>query len=382
MNIGLVGQRLLIDDPAGVEKYIYNVFHNLALVDKANKYTIYVPHKPKKTFWEELVGDNENFKYKVVKPFISWTQISLAWELLIHPQDVVFYPTDTVSGLLNFLAPLRFKPVCMVHDLGYTKTKEYSNILKQVLHYFTVWYTLIFCKRLIVPSVRVKQSIFEHYPLFRNDKKVIVIPEGLNPNFCKRNKGEIDKVKEEYSIVGDYLYFVSTIQPRKNIPKMIQAFSMVIKENEKYNNMKLIISGKKGWKFNESLDAPKKFGIENNVKFIGRNTDYEVSTLMSGAKALINLSLEEGFGLPLLEAMACETPLLLSDIEVYKEVAGKYAVYADPYDLESMKKGILEIIEKQYPREYITNAKDITARFTWEMASKNTLTVFKSLTSC
>jgi|GEM_PF-603480 len=389
MKIGLVGQKLLIDNPAGVEKYMYYIFQGLAKVDKENNYIIYVTKKPEETFWKELTQGNKNFEYKVIKyskyPLISWTQMLLAKELYDNPVDVVFYPMDTISGLLNFFIPKKFNPVCMIHDFGYLKTKEYKNPVIRLIHFFTIYYVIIFSKKLIVPAQGVKDTALNIYPTLNNtlynEKKIEVVTEGLNPYFLQpKQKSSIESIRTKYGIEdNEYLYFVSTIQPRKNIPAMIEAFSKAIKENPKYKNTQLVITGKYGWHYNESIEAPKKYGVENNVKFIGRTSDEEVALLMRNTKAFINVSIEEGFGLPALEAMASRAPMILSDINVYKELAQDTAIYVDPNNIESIKAGILKVLENKYTKEYITKAKALSENYTWDKAATKTLEVFNML---
>jgi glycosyltransferase involved in cell wall biosynthesis len=389
MKIGLVGQNLLIDKPAGVEKYIYYIFHNLAKIDKTNEYTVYLPKTPEESWWKTLTNSNEHFKYKVIpystKPFVSWTQMLLAQELYKNPIDVIFYPFDTISGLLNFFMPKQFNPVCMIHDFGYIKTKEYRNPIIRLIHFFTIYYVIVFSKKLIVPANSVKETALKMYPtfgdvLYKKDKMEVVV-EGLNPYFTETNKPKgaktIKELRNKYGIEDNpYLYFVSTIQPRKNIPIMIEAFSKVIKENPKHKDVQMVLTGKYGWHYNESLEAPKKFKIEDNVKFIGRTSDEEVATLMKNAQAFINISIEEGFGLPALEAMSCKTPMILSDIDVYKELARDYAIYVDPLNVENIKEGILAALEDNYPKNAIEMAKKLSEKYTWEKAAQKTLEVF------
>jgi len=388
MKIGLVGHKLIIDEPAGVEKYIYQIFNGLASIDKQNNYTVYFTKEPKKDYWEKLSNGNKNFKYKVVKnfkgPFKSWVQLSLALELYVNPRDVVFYPSDTISGLLNILSPKKFNAVCMLHDLGYKETNEYKNPVIKWLHHYTIEFMLKNSRKLIVPSNDVKAKILKIYPTLKKkiENKITVIPEGLNDNFINSDKITLKQrkdIREKFKLDGhQYLYFISTIQPRKNIPLMIEAFSEVIKENPNYKDVLLILSGKFGWFYEEAVNAPEKFGIKNNVKFLQRTSDEDAAILMKEATSFISCSLEEGFGLPVLEAMACEKPLIISNIPVYKELVGENAIYVNPKNKDSIKAGILEILCDTNQDERIKAAKELSKEFTWEKTAEKTLSVLKS----
>ncbi len=270
MKIGLIGKLLLIDNPAGVEKYIFNIFNALAKIDDRNQYVVYFDKEPDAKFFKKLTNNNKNFEYKVLekskKPFISWTQMTLAQELLKNPVDVVFFPNDTVAGIPPLLSP-EFKAISMIHDLGYKSYNEYGKKpLIKFLHHYTLWYVMLFAKKIIVPSESVKDDVLDEKWSGYDPHKIAVIPEAVDERFHRYEKEDIDKVREKYNIgKGKYLHFISTIQPRKNIPNMIHGFALAIKQNPNLKNLKLLISGKNGWDYEESLDAPKKYGVEENA---------------------------------------------------------------------------------------------------------------------
>jgi len=153
----------------------------------------------------------------------------------------------------------------------------------------------------------------------------------------------------------------------------VEAFSKVI---EKYPNLKLLIAGKGGWNFDRSLEAPRKYGVENKVIFLGRVPDEDLPILFSGATGHINVSFEEGFGLPLLEALACEIPSIVSDIPPYLEVGGNLPTYVDPNNIGSIKKGILELLKKEHNRKTL---RERAEKFSWEESARKTISVFESV---
>jgi len=237
-----------------------------------------------------------------------------------------------------------------------------------------------FSKLVIVPSVSVKKAISNLSWPFIDQEKVRVVPEGVNDTYYKRGREEIDKIREKYKIgAGRYLFFVSTIQPRKNIPRMVHGFSLALEENKDLRDAKLLISGKLGWMYQDSLDAPKKYGVQDNVMFLGRTPDVDLPILYSGAEYFINLSLEEGFGIPLLEAMACETPAIVSDIPAFRELGREFPIYVDPYSIYSIRDGIKKALTKKRPAEDIKKAREISQKYTWENTAEQLLTLFQSL---
>ncbi|MFH1899510.1 MAG: glycosyltransferase family 1 protein [Patescibacteria group bacterium] len=375
MKIGLNGQKLLIDSPAGPEKYTYNLFQALAKIDKENKYIIYLDKKPGKEWFKNLTCNNPNCSYVVIPNTLFWTQINLAAELLNNPPDVFFTAIHTIPMVRSS----KTKFVTMIHGLEYKYTAGYDNPIYRFKIDRPVKYTAQHSDKIIVPSQATKSALLKQtWGIDR--EKIEIIYEGVNTNFKKKTVKDVNLIRERYEIgQSSYLLFVSTIQPRKNIPNTVAAFSKLIKENTKFKDTKLLLAGKFGWDFNESLDSPKKYGVEKNVLFLGRVLDEDLPSLFSGAKGYINMSLEEGFGLPLLEAMSCETPCLVSDIPAFDEIGSGFPVFADPNNIENMKEGMVAILSGKVSDEHRKESRKYAQSFTWENTAKRTLAVLENL---
>ena len=149
----------------------------------------------------------------------------------------------------------------------------------------------------------------------------------------------------------------------------------MIKENPKFMDIKLVIAGKNGWMYEESIESPSQFGISENVIFTGQIIDYDLPILFSGAHAFVSCSLEEGFGLPLLESIACETPAMVSDIPAFREIGEDKVVYVDPDSIEDIKKGFLEVISNPKMKDL----KLLAQEFTWNKTAEKTLQIIKNL---
>ncbi len=371
MKIGLNGQRILIENPAGPEKFTINLFQALAKIDKKNEYIIYLNREPKSDFFQKLTGENRDFSCKVINYPNLWTQLGLAKELIENPVDVFFTAVHTIPVVRSS----KTKFVVMIHGLEYRYTKNFKNPINRFKTERPIKYAVKHSDKIITPTKATKDEILKRGWGVSNEK-IEIISEGVSDIFYKRSENEINGIREKYKIGNNpYLLFVSTIQPRKNIPNMVDAFSKFIKENTDFENTKLLIAGKKGWDCEESLEAPQKFGVEKNVLFLGRVPDEDLPILFSGAVGHINISFEEGFGLPLLESMACGIPSVVSDIPAYCEVGGTLPIYVDPNNIEEIKKGILDLLGSK---------KDINALiqrsklFTWEKTAEKTLKVLQN----
>jgi len=376
MKIGLNGQQLLIKKLAGPEVYTLNTFKSFAKVDKENEYIVYFSKTPSEDFWQELSQDNNNFSYKVVSGLLSWTHIGLARQLFKDGVDVFFGATHTIP----IIRPGKTMFVSMIHGLEYRVNKQLKKLsFRFIVHPFILWWVIKFSGFTIVPSKAVKNAILSlKWPLIKADK-IRVVHEGVSDSYYKRPDNEVKKLRNKYQ-VGDssYLYFVSTIQPRKNIPNMVHGFSLALEEIPKLKGTKLLISGKLGWMYQDSLDAPKKYGVEKQVRFLGRTPDDELPVLYSGAHYFINLSFEEGFGIPLLESMACETPAIISNIPAFKELGREYPIYVDPHSVDSIKKGIIKALTDKRDPENIKKAKEISLKYTWENTAFQLVSIFES----
>lgn len=379
MKIGLNGQKLLSSNPAGPEKYTYNLYQTLAKIDTANDYVIYFDQEPSENFIKELTGGNTTFSFKVVHKTLAWTQVDLALELLKNPVDVFFTPIHT----LPILHSPKLKIVAMLHGLEYATNKNTKSIFYSLLKGKHEWVVATVSDKIIVPSSATKSAILNKKWLGVTQNKIDIITEGVSDIFYKRTPDEITTVKSKYNLdLGTrYLIFVSTIQPRKNIPNMLEAYSKAINEHPELQNTKILLVGKTGWNFAESLEAPKKFGIEKNTIFMGRIPDDDLPPLMSGAEGYISCSLDEGFGLPLLEAMACETPCIVSAIPAHKELGGSFPTYVEPKSVSEISKAIWELFTKPKNITVILGAKKRANSYTWNQTASKTLSVLRAVTN-
>jgi len=370
MKIGLNGQKILDKNPAGPEIFTINLFENLAKIDLENEYFIYTTRKPEKDLENKIKQGNEKFHFKEIEYRKLWTQYGLAKELIKNPVDVFF----TAIHSIPMIRSSKTKFVVMIHGLEYQYTSGYKNPLNKFFIERPIRYAIKHSDKIITPSLATKKEILK-----RNwnvdEKKIEVVYEGVSEEFYPKSEEEIDKIRKKYEIgKNPYLLFVSTIQPRKNIPNMIRAFSQFISENKNMKNTLLLIAGKKGWDYEKSLEAPQKYGIEKNVKFLGRVPEEDLPVLYSGAKGYINVSFEEGFGLPLLESMACGIPSVVSNIPAHKEVGDYLPIYVDPNNIENIKDGIFEIMTRSFDKkDFIERSKN----FSWKNTAEKTLEVLE-----
>ena len=175
---------------------------------------------------------------------------------------------------------------------------------------------------------------------------------------------------------NDYLLYVGTLQPRKNLVRAIEAFGLLKRDS----TLKFVIAGKKGWLYDEIFEKVKELNLENEVIFTGYVPDEDLPELYKNAKAFIFVSLYEGFGLPVLEAMSYGIPVLTSNTSSLPEVAGDAALLVDPENTEEIAKGMERLLtDEKLRQQLISKGKEQIKKFSWEKAAKETLQVLEEV---
>jgi glycosyltransferase involved in cell wall biosynthesis len=187
----------------------------------------------------------------------------------------------------------------------------------------------------------------------------------------------IAAAKGRYGIQGDYLLYLGTLQPRKNLVRLVEAFAR-LESSTSY--VRLVLAGKKGWLYDELFARVESLDLGERVVYPGYIADEDKAALLSGAMALVYPSLYEGFGLPLLEAMACDTPVLTSSASSLPEVAGDAALFIDPLDTETITAGLFRLInDVELRRSLIMKGRAQVRRFSWAYAARQISEVLESV---
>ena len=386
MKIAINGQKLTVDKLAGPELYTLNLIKALSLVDAENSYCIYLDKSPNEEAQKVLENLGPNFSVKILPAVASWTQVSLLKELYMEKFDVFFTAVHTFP----FLYFGRTKIVSMIHGLEYVYADLYHRPLRKVLAGLPEKLVCRFSDKIVAPSEFTKEAILskvaDGWKLKNPD--IAVIPEGVSDKFKKSSTEEISKTISHHEKMQNinlsnrpYLIFISTIQPRKNLKSIIEAIAL-LKDN--YGIIiNLLVCGKLGWDYDEDLAAPGGYEVPDQVFFLGRVPEEDLISLLSGSVAYISASFEEGFGLPLLEAMACEVPAIVSDIPAYRSIAKDAAIYFDPHNVQDIAAKIHDFLKldessagKSSVREAVLQAKIIADSYTWEQTASKMLRIF------
>lgn len=379
MKIGFDASRISTPQRTGTENYSFYLAQALAAVDRENLYTLYFREVPGQEEFEKIIRKNPNFRIKVIPWPRLWTQGGLAWECLRYPLDLLFVPAHT----LPVIRRPSLKSVVTIHDLGFEYLPEYYRFPQKLYLDKATKFAARYATHLIAVSRATKKDLTLRFKV--PEEKIAVVYEGVDQNKFNPpgadqsarggSKFKTEEVRRKYNIRGDYILFVGTIQPRKNLRRLIEAFSRITQ------GLELVIAGRPGWMFEGIYAAPREFGVEDRVKFLGHIEDEDLAPLYRGAICFALPSLYEGFGLPVLEAMASGTPVVTSSVSALPEVGGGAAVYVDPYRVSSIAEGLIRVIGggKSFRRSLVHKGLAQAARFSWEKAARETLKVFEKV---
>ncbi len=365
MKIGIDASRIALEQRTGTENYTLKLVEKIRELDQDNKYLLYFNKIPK---YFEI--SQKNVSTRVIPMTRLWTQFRLALECLINPPDILFVPAHTIPVIRR----PKLKTIVTVHDLGAEFLAEYHQFPQKLYLNWSTEFVAKHATHLIAVSESTKRDLIKKMKV--DSKKITVIHEAVDHEvFFEREFKEVEQVKKELGITRPYLVFVGTIQPRKNLLKLIEAFSKL--ENK---NLDLVLAGKPGWLFEEIYSAPKKYKVENRVKFVGYVKDEQLPALYSGAEMFVFPSLYEGFGLPLLEAMSCGTPILTSNTSCLPEVTGGNAEFVNPNKTSEIVKGIEKLLkDKLLAKKLSESGRQWAKNFTWERTAKETIKVFEKV---
>ena len=226
--------------------------------------------------------------------------------------------------------------------------------------------------RIITPSESVKREVCETLKV--NPDKVVVTPEAPRATFKRREGAAVVEIRQRLGIGEDFILFVGTVEPRKNLHRLVEAFDQLLRTTSL--SPQLAIAGGQGWLMDDFGSVIKQ--KKDRICLTGYLQDEELCALYSSCKAFVYPSLYEGFGLPPLEAMACGAPVITSRIPSIMETVGTAARLVDPRDVNDLSRAIAEMLSDEQERKHFSDAgAEHVKKFTWEQTAIKTLEVYK-----
>lgn len=359
VKIGLEATRADKKFKTGTEWYAWHLLQQFKKINKRNNFNVY--------YNQHLAGDlmdaPDNFCFKKLTwPFSKfWTHLRLGWELVLHPVDKFF-----ASNAVPIMGRGEF--TVTIHDLGFLKNPELYHPLERIYQKWSHNLAIRRSSKIITISEATKQDIIKYYPRAKDKIKVIYLGWDSS-DFRPMSGDEQDEFKEDHDYAEDYILYTGRIETKKNIQNLIRAY-------RKGNfHWPLMLAGRPGnFGYEEIQQMIKNYDVKDDIILLGYVSQKNYPKLMASAKMLVFPSKFEGFGLPILEAMACGVPVVCSDMSVLHEVAGEAAIYFDPDNPEDIKNKIQQVIDEPRLREIIVNkGLDRAQQFSWEKCAKETL---------
>ncbi len=347
----------------GINQYAFELLKSLYGLKTNHTFVIYLKNPPLADLPKERLG----WQYRVI-PFPKlWTQTRLPWDLYTHsPKPAIFFS-------MTHYAP-RFAPmptVVAIMDLGFLHSPEQftAKDFNQLKHWTE--YSVNQAKKVIAISKHTKQDIIKEYNKAEID--VVVTYLGYDKELFRPTRDP--KVLAKYNIKQPYILFLSSLKPSKNVEGLVKAFDQVSQPD-----LQLVIAGKKAWMFDQIFTLVKELKFEKKVIFTGFVEEKEKPVLMTMAQAFVLPSFYEGFGIPVLEAMACGTPVVVSKVASLPEVAGDAGVYVDPTSIASITLGI-ETALGVNRAEFVKKGFKRVQLFSWDKCAQATLLCLETATA-
>lgn len=355
----------------GNESYAVNLIEALAQIDNVNKYTLYVTTAEAHDRFHQRWP---NFKVHTTLPHTPLIRIplTLSAELRKHPVDVLH---------VQFTAP-PFCPcpvVVSVHDLSFEHLPQTFLRRSRTQLRLTVRHSARRADRILTLSEHTRGDVIETYKI--DPAKVTAIPLAAPAHFGPVvDDKELQRVRHNYGIDGDYVLSVGSIQPRKNLVRLINAYAALRAVQTGNRYPKLVIVGKRGWLYDETLRVLEETGVKDSIVLTGYVPESDLPPLYSGALCFVYPSYFEGFGLPPLEAMKCGAPVIVGNATSLPEVVGDAGLKVDPFDVSAIAGAISELINNlELRRELSVKGLKRAELFDWLSTARQTLNVYEQV---
>jgi len=403
MIIGIDASRANLVHKTGTEWYSFYLIKNLAELDKTNTYYLYLNKSPRAEIIK-AVKDNPNFSFKLLNwPFnFFWTLGRLTWEMLWRRPDVLFIPAHA----LPLFGPL--KTVNTIHDIAFLRehnlyrsaqiktdfltARKIINFFIKILTlgkyrsesvdylYWSTTFALHHAKKIIAVSEFTRQEILTLYPK-TPAAKVVVVHNGYNEQlyYPLDDPEKTKEVLEKYGLEAPYFLYAGRLEKKKNTPALVEAFSL-FRENQPDFKIKLLLVGDAGYGYDEVKYIMQEFNLNSQVYLPGWVKEEDLPYIFRAASAFIFPSKHEGFGIPVLQALACGVPTAVSDLPVLREIAGDAVLYFDQNDKRSIAVAMAKIIEDdQLRRELAAKGLARVKNFSWRKCAEETLKILENL---
>ena len=362
MNIA-VNTRLLIKDKLdGIGWFSYEILNRICKAHPEHQFYFLFDRKFSSDF---IFSDNITpivLFPPARHPFLwyIWFELSVKRVLKKINADLFFSP----DGFVPLSSDIR--SISVIHDINFKhRPKDLPFFSRKYYNYFFPKFARK-VNKIITVSKYSKQDIATQYHIQNN--KIEVVYNGCNEIYKPLDEKEKQKIRNKYTSGNEYFIFIGSMHPRKNIENLFKAFETY--KNETKSNFKLVIVGQKFFLTKNIENAYKLSKFKEDIIFTGRISNKELHELLASSYALTFVSFFEGFGIPIIEAMNCDVPVICSEVTSMPEIAGDAALYIDPYSVESIKNAMISITEDESIRDDLINkGQKKRSLYNWDKAA-------------
>ncbi|MCK5491115.1 MAG: glycosyltransferase family 4 protein [Candidatus Pacebacteria bacterium] len=378
MIIGIDIRMLARGTRSGIEEYTINLLSNMLKLDNNIQFKLfYNGYKKVDLEYDFLKLSNVQLKeFKIPNRLLDFSFQYFGYpkvDKLLGGVDVFFSPHIFSSAVSK-----NCKTVTTFHDLSFENHREFYSASKNYWHFsMNPKKQARKSGKIIAVSNSTKEDLMKIYKI--NTKKIKVVYSGINSlSSIEYSKSSISEIKKKYNLPENYILYLGTIEPRKNIIGIIRAFEELKKYNTK-KNYKLVIAGSRGWLCKDVFEVAKNSAVMNDIIFTGFIDDDDKSILYKLADIFVYPSFYEGFGFPPLEAMQNTTPVITSNFSSLPEAVGDAAITVNPYNIDELARAMKDLLgDENLRNNLIEKGIKQTKKFSWQKCAEETLDVLKS----
>ena len=362
MLIAVNTRFLLPDKLEGIGRFSYEILSRITRSHPEHQFIFFFDRKHDSQY---IFSDNVtavDLFPQARHPFLFywWFEFSISSALKKYNPDV-FFSTD---GFLCLNTQIPSVPV--IHDLAFLHYPEGLSFWERSYYKYFFHRFAKKAKRIITVSNFTKSDIIKQYAI--DETKIDIVYNASAKGFVTVNDDTKDRIKHKYTNDCEYFIYVGALQPRKNIDTLLKAFDEF--KHESFTNHKLLIVGRKAWQTSTIEETFNNLQYKNDVLFTGRVSDIELYEITASAFCLVYIPFFEGFGLPIVEAMACDVPIITSNTSSMPEVAGNAAIFVNPQSVEETKIAMLSITnDKQLRAKLINESRGRKTFFDWDKSA-------------